>query len=122
MKIYDDMIFSDIYNAFYSNINNNVNAYLCSSLIYTILYDMLISLTHGQNNPSLKIKLDSIRNMLNTDISNSLDVSHMARTINISERYFRKIFKIQYGLSPKEFQVSVRMNHARFILKQLIGI
>jgi AraC family transcriptional regulator, transcriptional activator for feuABC-ybbA operon len=112
-----DMIFTDIYNAFYSNIYKNVSVSLCSSLIYTILYDILISLTQNQKNPSLKIKLDSVRNMLNTDISNSLDVSHMAKTINISERYFRKIFKKQYGLSPKEFQISVRMNHARFFLE-----
>ena len=52
--------------------------------------------------------LELRHNFKNPDIS----VSDAADVSNISEVYFRKLFKKQFGVSPKTYIINARIKHA----------
>ena len=43
----------------------------------------------------------------------SLSVSELARLCDMSEVYFRKLFTSQFGVSPKEYLIRIRMEYAK---------
>ena len=47
---------------------------------------------------------------------NELSVADLASTCNISEAYFRRIFAAKFGMSPKEYIISMRMGYAKQLL------
>ena len=46
-----------------------------------------------------------------------LSVSRLAQTAGMSEVYFRRLFKAEYGLSPLRYIVSLRLGKARELMK-----
>ncbi|MBR5782628.1 MAG: helix-turn-helix transcriptional regulator [Clostridia bacterium] len=49
--------------------------------------------------------------------SNDLSVKDMARLCGISEAYFRRLFMDKFSLSPKEYIIKLRMEHAKRLLE-----
>ena len=44
-------------------------------------------------------------------------ISLLADQIGVSEVYIRKLFKAQYGTSPSKYLMSVRLDHAKNLIK-----
>ena len=44
-------------------------------------------------------------------------ISMLAEKIGMSEVYIRKLFKAQYGISPSKYLMSVRLDHAKNLIK-----
>ena len=44
-------------------------------------------------------------------------ISSLADKIGVSEVYIRKLFKAQYGISPSKYLISVRLDHAKKLIK-----
>ncbi len=54
---------------------------------------------------------------LNKHFSDDTEVSRLAEMCNISEVYFRRLFKEQTGMSPTEYRTHLRLMHARELLE-----
>jgi len=46
----------------------------------------------------------------------SYSVYETAGKINMSEAYFRRLFRSEYGMSPSEYLISLRIAHAKNLL------
>ncbi len=51
------------------------------------------------------------------DIASNTSIEELANRVNMSSRYLRYCFKRKYGISPKQYQLKIRMNHAKFLLE-----
>lgn len=84
--------------------------------IMSIFYHMLHSLSMEYS--SCEILLPAVKyleqNFQNPDISNA----ELAKQCNISEVYFRKIFKKNYKTSPRQFIIDIRINKAKQLLRE----
>ncbi len=86
------------------------------------LYDILIEM---QNESQKDYMPDSHFDLIapavkkiNSDFTdNDLSVSQLAQLCNISEAYFRRIFINKFGISPKEYIISMRINYAERLLR-----
>lgn len=47
---------------------------------------------------------------------NDLTISELAAISDVSETYFRRLFTAKYGISPKEYIIKLRINHAKKLL------
>ena len=58
-------------------------------------------------------------NRINTELSNSASITEaeLSRVCEMSVSNFRRLFKIETGLSPKEFIIKARMDYAEYLLK-----
>ena len=48
---------------------------------------------------------------------NRKSIEYLARKSGISKKYFTRLFNIQYGVTPKRFQLEQRMNYAKYLLQ-----
>lgn len=62
--------------------------------------------------------LPSVEYIDNNYLSPDISVSEIAAHSNVSEVYFRKLFKAQFGISPKKYIISARMRFASGLMEQ----
>jgi len=62
--------------------------------------------------------LPSVEYIDNNYLSPDISVSEIAAQSNISEVYFRKLFKAHFGISPKKYIISARMRFAAGLMEQ----
>lgn len=92
--------------------------YKCTSLLYELLYilncqeheHIIDSVTGDQK---IKNAIDYIHTNYRT---NDIDISYLAKMCSISETYFRKIFKIIYEVSPKQYILNLKLEVASQLL------
>ena len=96
------------------SLKKEINHYIILSEVYSLLDRLIckkISLTLPMQyiDKAEKIIIESFwDSKFNCDI--------LARKINISEVYLRKLFKIHKGMSPSRFILKIRMEHAQKLL------
>lgn len=61
--------------------------------------------------------LRSVSYMLKEFKDCTLTVERLAQMSYISEAYFRKLFKLHYGISPKQYLTQLRIEYANYLLK-----
>ena len=93
--------------------------YKCTSLLYELLYflncqeheHIIDSITHDSK---IKTAIDYIH----THYRNSeIDISYLAQMCCISETYFRKLFKMIYEVSPKQYILNLKLEIASQLLQ-----
>lgn len=62
--------------------------------------------------------LKKSRSLIDTHYASSLSVSQLAKDVGMSERKFKQIFKLFYGIPPFEYMQRVRMEHGKLLLKE----
>ena len=89
----------------------------CLSLIYEILYLMTNEINPEYIPMSKKAFLSpAIRYIDNNFHREIISVSHLAELCNVSEVYFRSIFKSMYGTSPIKYINSLKLTRAKELL------
>lgn len=90
----------------------------CISLIYNI-HSMLLTTKETANlEQSSENKIVKAKKYIDTHFAdNMLSITSLAEMTKISEVYFRKLFKLQYHMSPAQYITSLRIKRA----KQLLG-
>ncbi len=85
--------------------------YRATSIFYEILYEMERdgALQH-QSQTRFLIEAERYMNLEHADPS--LSIADLARRAGVSEAYFRRTFREQYGVSPKQYLLTLRMQHA----------
>ena len=110
-----DILFNKLLNRYNSS---PVNAYTeCMSILYSI-YSMLqqetrkvyIGKSKEENMAEAKRHIDESFGDL------SFSISALAEGIGMSEVYLRKLFKAQYGISPSQYLISVRLRNAQKLM------
>lgn len=86
------------------------------------VYEILIMLAREQQKNYLPGKKEQIimpaLEKINSDFTKpNLSIHNLAKICNVSEVYFRKIFIEKLGISPKEYIINTRINHAKDLLK-----
>ena len=84
--------------------------YRCSAIMYEILAECYL-----ENYVSKPVKSAigrSVDFMLSSYTSRDLSIGEIAAKSFMSEVYFRRIFKKEYGISPQKYIVDLRIKHA----------
>jgi len=95
-----------------SFVNSNI-----SSLLHTLLCRTLYEVQKGTVNKP-ESSLEKIREWIRTHPLERNNINELAKKAGISRKYFTTLFKRQYGISPKSYQVSQRMNYAKYLLQE----
>lgn len=111
-----DILFLKLLNVFRSSIKSKYT--LCMSVLYNI-YNVLqqSSAPAYLSNDKKNIIADTKRFMEENFSNTSLDISTLANQMEISEVYFRKLFKSQYNISPLKYLNSLRLKNAMALMK-----
>ena len=89
----------------------------------SVLYDMLASVEEEQYAKYLpRDRKERIKNAIlkmeeESRKGNNVDIPWLAEQCNMSQTYFRRLFHDLYGVSPKQYILSVRLRWAKTMLK-----
>lgn len=90
----------------------------CMSLLYRI-YSSAIRSEIGAYMPnSTKYKLERAKDIILQRFQNDISIASLARDAEMSEVYFRKLFRAAYGCSPSEFITNCRIAYAKELLSE----
>lgn len=83
--------------------------------IYSLFYELVEQIQWQQS--AVANPISSVMNYLEQHISDpELSNETLATHLGISEVYFRKLFKAQYGMTPKQYILDVRIGKAKQLL------
>lgn len=86
--------------------------------IMSVFYDILSDLAHeeeGSEDGTLAPATEYLASHLGDA---ELSVGALAGVVNLSEPYFRKLFKAAYGISPKQYLLELRIRRAKQLLAE----
>lgn len=112
-----DRLCSNINNNYYF-IDNHTSQILCSSLITQLLSQ--ISSNHDTDCKKINIhdsRVERVQRFMMDDFASNYSIEELAEKVSMSSRYLRSRFKQKYGITPKQYYLKIRMNHAKFILE-----
>lgn len=109
-------LFKDSAKDWYTNVS------FCQASIKRNIYEIIIMLIKEQQKNYLPNRKEQIilpaLEKIKTDFNKTnISVSELSAMCNVSEEYFRKIFIEKFGISPKEYIIELRMNHAKNLLQ-----
>ncbi len=84
--------------------------YKCSAILYEIFAECYLQ-NYKQTVQNLKIG-NSIEYILKNYKNSDLSIREIADKSFVSEVYFRKLFKEEYGISPQKYIINLRIQHA----------
>jgi AraC-like DNA-binding protein len=84
---------------------------MIESNILTDIFDCLIFKKALEYKKEIKIK--EVRDFLHTNVDMNLSSMSIAKEFGISQRHMERIFKKNYGISPKRYLLNLRMSAVR---------
>jgi len=95
-------------------IKDQIGDFGMKGFLFTLLENMA---KDGKNNylSQMEIQLEKARKMLVERVD--LSVSHVARSLGVSESGLRSHFKKAFGLSPVQYRMNIRINQAKHLLE-----
>ncbi len=87
----------------------------CCMAATEILYKFLLSEMPYHKVPHIK-KLEKARNTIQENFRQELSVEELAKSIDMSVSYFRRLFHEAYGCSPMQYIINLRIENARDLL------
>ena len=97
---------------------NNSQFADCMSYLYGI-YGIIVKTNAGaylENNT--KNKIEQIKSYIDTNYSDKdINIAFLAEKADMSEVYFRKLFKILYNISPRQYIIAKRIEKSKELLK-----
>ena len=108
-------LFQDIFNLI--KLEKPGYQQICSGLVIQIL-GIIVSIRRNQNpvNNRVETLIQKACLMIRENIDNNLNVEEIARELNVSYSLFRTAFKKYTGLSPIQYHLSLRVQHAVYLL------
>lgn len=84
--------------------------------ILSVFYHMLHRME--AQNTQCKIIIPAVKYLEKNYANPHLTNTELAMQCNISEVYFRRMFAQQYNMTPKQFLIDIRINHAKQLLSE----
>lgn len=105
-----DEILYEMYNTWSSR--KTGYRYQCTSMLYKLMNDIMIPHEHTNTYKVLEKSIDYI----NENLSSKITIKQLADISCISENYYRRIFKKEFGTSPIEYINNKRILKAKEML------
>lgn len=86
------------------------------SLAYRIYDDVIASRAESYLSLTHRAKIEEAMAMIAADTRDSVSVADIARSVSLSEVYFRKLFRLVTGSSPAKFITACRVERAKELL------
>ena len=87
------------------------------SLIYNIYSAIIATRSEYYISKSVKSKISDAKDYIDVHYaSEELTVSSLAKMADMSEVYFRKLFKAEIGISPLKYIINVRIKKAKYLM------
>ena len=83
---------------------------------YSFIVQLLEDLQNKENKNQFQ-KLDQIQSYLNEHWRHPFNINHLSALTGFSKDHFSKIFTKEYGVPPSRYLLSIRLTHARQMLK-----
>lgn len=99
---------------------SNMPGYYASSMsaVYKLFSMIIRSNSPTYLSKDKRLFLETAQNIFLENYTNpDFSVSAFVKQANISEPYFRKIFKAAYGIPPNQYLISLRINRAKKLLE-----
>lgn len=113
---YAENLFYRILKLFHSSLPSSKSE--CMSVLYNIYSDIINVSQNTYIEKKIKNKMLAGKEYIDTNLKDiSLSVSKVAEKLNISEVYFRKIFKSQWDISPSQYIINKRIENAKHLMK-----
>jgi AraC-like DNA-binding protein len=97
--------------------NDSKNRLYKLSLLYQLLSCVIIPNNEQQSSPKRLVLQPAVEYLENNYDDPNLNNTLLSKKSVISEVYFRKLFKEEYGVSPKQYIQNMRINKAKELLK-----
>ena len=111
-----DMLFTKLLNRYHSPANNAYTE--CMSILYGIYSSLRQETQKNYLGKSKEEIAARAKQLIDEDFANSaFGISSLAEKIGISEVYLRKLFKAQYGISPSQYLLSVRLRNSQKLMQ-----
>lgn len=88
----------------------------CQARAMGAFYEMISQVMEDQHNSENKLLSPAVEYMEKNFADPNLSIEEIASKAHISQSYFRRLFKEQYGVSPKSFILNARINKAKEML------
>ena len=88
--------------------------YRCNAILYQILFECCSE--HGEDDIRDSRIRKSIEYLSENYRKKDLTVSEIARKSYVSEVFFRKLFKEEFGISPQKYIVRLRFQNAKSLI------
>jgi AraC-like DNA-binding protein len=89
----------------------------CNSIMTTIFVEMYRELRNREEGEVFDNRLERARMYMEEHPFFDYNLKHIASIANLSEKYFTKLFKDQYGVNPRTYLLNARMHHVRYLLE-----
>lgn len=103
-----------LYNVSASTINEDIRA---ASLLSQLLTQCLQTVNTAAGSDRAPNYVQDIRSYIELHYSERLTLDKLAAAISINKFYLQKLFKRSIGISPNEYLIYVRLNHAKQLLR-----
>lgn len=112
-------IFEDIYNYMHLDMPSSHNTLMINSLMSQLF--CLISHESRYVNTKNRIsdpRIEHAKTYLENNPLGNIKIKALSNKYGLSRKYFSKIFKELYHMSPKEYQIRLKIDYAIFLLKE----
>jgi AraC-like DNA-binding protein len=118
-QVSDKLSWQQIFQELEEHSKNNDSKYRLYklSLLYQLLSCAIIPNDEQQSSPKRLVLQPAIEYLENNYDDPNLNNTILSKKSVISEVYFRKLFKEEYGISPKQYIQNMRINKAKELLK-----
>ncbi|MBQ9985934.1 MAG: helix-turn-helix transcriptional regulator [Oscillospiraceae bacterium] len=109
----------NLFRKLHKNFNSSSKASIAKAI--SVFYE-IYALLMATDNPdylshSTRTKIHDMKAYMDLNFKNtSLTIAELASTVGMSEVYFRKLFKSQFGTSPSQYITSLRLNNAKELM------
>ncbi|MFZ2655206.1 MAG: AraC family transcriptional regulator [Victivallales bacterium] len=109
-----EALFESLYNHTLL-LEDQLHERMCSSLLQQIMIQLAIELERGSADRDMRI--EQVRRTMKANPLKRLPIDKLSRQSGLSRKYFTLKFRKQTGMSPKNYQVRLRLNQARYLLQ-----
>lgn len=104
-----------IYDMFIEN--SVTKEVLLNKYITDLLTELILSKDKEINQVRKEDMIEAATTYINEHLTEEISLDSLADMVSLSPYYFIRLFKKQIGLTPHDYIITARINHAKFLLK-----
>ena len=110
-----EALFTKLLNCYRSN---DYSMPECMSGLYNVYSAILKNSKQGYLGKSKENEIEDAKRFIDKNFANpALSLEELAKSMGISDVYFRRLFKTKYKTTPSQYLLSVRLKNARMLMK-----
>jgi len=115
-KDWYESMFTDLYREILDERYRGSKLNAAGAFLHAIISQVVHDIREVEGGGVYDIRIKQVRQYMNENPLERLTVRNLAKKAGLSERYFVGLFKKQTGMTPKSYQVQVRLRYAAFLI------